>query len=101
MPAGGYFGRALVADAGAGIAETLPLTDELLRAYIGGGGGRAPARGTRRPAPPPPRGPPALRVPPARRPPADHERQVRRRGQVPADRHADRRARLQPVRDRR
>ena len=38
MPAGGYFGRALVADAGAGTAETLPLTDELLRAYIGGAG---------------------------------------------------------------
>jgi aldehyde:ferredoxin oxidoreductase len=38
MAAGGYFGRALVVDAGAGTAETLPLPDELLRAYIGGAG---------------------------------------------------------------
>ena len=38
MAAGGYFGRALVVDAGAGAAETLPLPDELLRAYIGGAG---------------------------------------------------------------
>jgi aldehyde:ferredoxin oxidoreductase len=36
--AGGYFGRALVVDAGTGTAETLPLPDELLRAYIGGAG---------------------------------------------------------------
>ena len=38
MTAGGYFGRALVVDAGAGTARTLPLPDELLRAYIGGAG---------------------------------------------------------------
>src|SRR6266516_8055709 len=38
MAAGGYFGRALVVDAGAGTAHTLPLPDELLRAYIGGAG---------------------------------------------------------------
>jgi aldehyde:ferredoxin oxidoreductase len=38
VAAGGYFGRALVVDAGAGTAETLPLPDELLRAYIGGAG---------------------------------------------------------------
>jgi aldehyde:ferredoxin oxidoreductase len=38
MAAGGYFGRALVVDAGAGTAEVLPLDDELLRAYIGGVG---------------------------------------------------------------
>jgi len=38
MAAGGYFGRALVVDAGTGTAETLPLPDELLRAYIGGAG---------------------------------------------------------------
>jgi aldehyde:ferredoxin oxidoreductase len=38
VAAGGYFGRALVVDAGAGAAETLPLPDELLRAYIGGAG---------------------------------------------------------------
>jgi len=38
MAAGGYFGRALVVDAGSGTAKTLPLPDELLRAYIGGAG---------------------------------------------------------------
>ena len=38
MTAGGYFGRALVVDAGTGAARTLPLRDELLRAYIGGAG---------------------------------------------------------------
>ncbi|HXZ72063.1 MAG TPA: aldehyde ferredoxin oxidoreductase family protein [Streptosporangiaceae bacterium] len=38
MAAGGYFGRALIVDAGTGTAETLPLPDELLRAYIGGAG---------------------------------------------------------------
>jgi len=36
--AGGYFGRALVVDAGAAAASTLPLSDGLLRAYIGGAG---------------------------------------------------------------
>ncbi len=38
MAAGGYFGRALVVEAGAGTAAALPLPDELLRAYIGGVG---------------------------------------------------------------
>ena len=38
MAAGGYFGRALVVDAGTGTADTLPLPDQLLRAYIGGAG---------------------------------------------------------------
>jgi aldehyde:ferredoxin oxidoreductase len=38
MAAGGYFGKALVVDASAGAAHTLPLPDELLRAYIGGAG---------------------------------------------------------------
>ena len=38
MTAGGYFGQALVVDASAGTAHTLPLPDELLRAYIGGAG---------------------------------------------------------------
>jgi aldehyde:ferredoxin oxidoreductase len=38
MTAGGYFGRALVVDAGQGTASTLPLPDELLRSYIGGAG---------------------------------------------------------------
>jgi aldehyde:ferredoxin oxidoreductase len=36
--AGGYFGRALVVDAGAAAASTLSLSDGLLRAYIGGAG---------------------------------------------------------------
>src|SRR5271169_6231923 len=36
MAAGGYFGQALVVDASAGTAHTLPLPDELLRAYLGG-----------------------------------------------------------------
>jgi len=38
VAAGGYFGRALVVDAGAAAARTLPLSDGLLRAYIGGAG---------------------------------------------------------------
>ena len=38
MTAGGYFGQALVVDASAGTAHTLPLPDELLRAYNGGAG---------------------------------------------------------------
>src|SRR5499427_1575123 len=38
MAAGGYFGQALVVDAAAGTAHTLPLPDEVLRAYIGGAG---------------------------------------------------------------
>ena len=38
MPAGGYFGQALVVDAGQATATTLPLPDDLLRAYIGGAG---------------------------------------------------------------
>jgi aldehyde:ferredoxin oxidoreductase len=38
VAAGGYFGRALVVDASAGTAHTLPLPDELLRAYLGGAG---------------------------------------------------------------
>ena len=38
MTAGGYFGRALVVDAGTAAATVLPLPEELLRAYIGGAG---------------------------------------------------------------
>jgi aldehyde:ferredoxin oxidoreductase len=38
VAAGGYFGQALVVDAGTGAATVLPLPDELLRAYIGGAG---------------------------------------------------------------
>jgi aldehyde:ferredoxin oxidoreductase len=38
MPPGGYFGQALIVDAGTGSSEVLPLPDDLLRAYIGGAG---------------------------------------------------------------
>ncbi len=38
MAAGGYFGRALVVDAATAATTVLPLSDELLRAYIGGAG---------------------------------------------------------------
>ena len=38
MPAGGYFGQALVVDVTAGTCETLPLPEEVLRGYIGGAG---------------------------------------------------------------
>jgi len=38
MAAGGYFGRALVVDAGTAAATVLPLGDDVLRAYVGGAG---------------------------------------------------------------
>ncbi len=38
MAAGGYFGRALVIDAGTAASSVLPLSDDLLRAYLGGAG---------------------------------------------------------------
>ena len=40
MPAGGYFGRALVCDVGdrAAVSAPLPLADDVLRAYLGGVG---------------------------------------------------------------
>jgi aldehyde:ferredoxin oxidoreductase len=38
MPAGGYFGRALVVDVTSGTSQVLPLPDDILRAYIGGAG---------------------------------------------------------------
>ena len=38
MPAGGYFGQALLVDATDGTSETLPLPGEILRAYLGGAG---------------------------------------------------------------
>src|SRR3984957_18262523 len=38
MPPGGYFGRALVADATDGASATLPLNDAVLRGYLGGAG---------------------------------------------------------------
>jgi aldehyde:ferredoxin oxidoreductase len=38
MTAGGYFGRALVVDAGTATAAPLPLPDAVLRAYLGGAG---------------------------------------------------------------
>src|SRR5262249_54037383 len=42
MAPGGYFGRALVVDAATGAAAVvLPLDEEVLRGYLGGGGRRA------------------------------------------------------------
>jgi aldehyde:ferredoxin oxidoreductase len=38
VTAGGYFGRALVVDAGSAAGSVLPLGDDVLRAYIGGAG---------------------------------------------------------------
>ena len=38
MPAGGYFGNALIADVTDGSARVLPLPDTVLRAYLGGAG---------------------------------------------------------------
>ena len=38
MVAGGYFGRALVVDAASATARTLPLSDAVLRSYLGGAG---------------------------------------------------------------
>jgi aldehyde:ferredoxin oxidoreductase len=38
VAAGGYFGQALVVDVTDGASETLPLPDNILRAYIGGAG---------------------------------------------------------------
>jgi aldehyde:ferredoxin oxidoreductase len=38
VTAGGYFGRALVVDAGTAAASVLPLGDDVLRGYIGGAG---------------------------------------------------------------
>ena len=76
----------------------------MLRAYIGGAGlgawlmHRARAAG-RRPARP--RGAARLLLLPARRHAADDEREVRRRGQVAADRPAQRRAGVEPLRHRR
>src|ERR1700689_1558571 len=38
MPPGGYFGLALVVDVTDGTSETMPLSGEVLRAYLGGAG---------------------------------------------------------------
>jgi aldehyde:ferredoxin oxidoreductase len=38
VPAGGYFGQALIADVTDGTSAILPLSEEILRAYIGGAG---------------------------------------------------------------
>ena len=38
MPAGGYFGQALVVDVTSGTSRTQPLPDSVLRGYIGGSG---------------------------------------------------------------
>ena len=52
MVPGGYFGQALVVDAGTATASALPLSDGLLRAYIGGAGsGPGSCTASARPAP--------------------------------------------------
>ena len=38
MAPGGYFGRALVVDAGTAAADVLALPEEVLRGYLGGAG---------------------------------------------------------------
>jgi aldehyde:ferredoxin oxidoreductase len=38
MPSGGYFGQALVVDVTGGTSQSLPLPDDILRAYVGGAG---------------------------------------------------------------
>src|SRR5690348_15164676 len=38
MAPGGYFGQALVVDAGSGTSSVLPLEEEVLRGYLGGAG---------------------------------------------------------------
>ena len=38
MPAGGYFGQALIVDVTDGTSAILPIPEEVLRAYIGGAG---------------------------------------------------------------
>jgi aldehyde:ferredoxin oxidoreductase len=38
VPAGGYFGNALVVDVTHGESVTLPLPERVLRAYLGGAG---------------------------------------------------------------
>ena len=38
MAPGGYFGQALVVDAGSGTSSVLPLDEEVLRGYLGGAG---------------------------------------------------------------
>ncbi|MGH3184043.1 MAG: hypothetical protein ACRDOE_19370 [Streptosporangiaceae bacterium] len=70
MTAGGYFGRALVVDAGAGTSDVRPLPDELLRAYIGGAGLGAWLPGPR----------PACRRAAGSARPAPHRRGARTRG---------------------
>ena len=101
---GGYFGRALVVDVTDGSSRVVELPDQLLRDHIGGAGlgvrlltDLAPRR--RRPAGT--RGAARVRVLAAGRHAAHHQREVRGRREVAADRHAHRRAGLQPLRHRR
>ena len=102
-PPGGYFGRALVVDVTDARAEVLPLPDDVLRALrrrrrprrVAHARARAAGRRSARP-----RGAARLLLLAARRHAADHERQVRRRRQVAADRAAQRRPRVVPLRDR-
>ena len=104
MTSGGYFGRALVVDLDGPRAEVLPLPTRCCARRSAAPGsvrtccgelapaGRRPARAGRAAR---------VRVLPARGHAADDEREVRRRGEVAADRPAQRRARLESLRDRR
>ena len=101
---GGYFGRALVVDLADASGETLPLPDDVLRAYIGGAGLGAWLMHELAPPGVDPlgaRGAARVLLLAARGHAADHEREVRRRREVAAHRPAQRCARLEPLRDRR
>ena len=103
MTPGGYFGRALVVDVGSGEADRLDLPERVLRGYIGGVGLGTWLMHRLAPAEVDPLGPDAplaFVLLPAGRHAADDEREVRRRGEVAAHRPAQRRARVEPLRDR-
>ena len=105
MPTGGYFGRALVVDVTDGTSrDRRARRPDCCASYIGGAGlGVLAAAPTWRPPGVDPLGSggaAGVRVLPAGRDAADDQRQVRRGGEVAADRHAHRRAGVQPLRHR-
>ena len=103
-PPGGYFGRALIVNLTTGQSSVKTIDEPVLRSFVGGAGLGAwlmheccpPGVDAARP-----RGAADLRVLTAGRHPADDERQVRGGREVPAHGPVDRRAGLQPLRDRR
>ena len=104
MPAGGYFGRALVIDLADASAEVLPLDDDVLRGYVGGAG-----LGTwlmHRLAPPGvdplgPEAPLAFCFSPLVGTPLTTSAKFAVVAKSPLTGHAERRAGLEPLRDRR